>query len=61
MDFEGLLIAEKINKPLGSHDGCAEGGDHGGEAGCENERAEKTANTTAEMRYTMVSTGLVLL
>ena len=61
VDFEGLLVAEQINMPLGSHSGCAEGGNHEGDGACESERAEKTVQKTADMRYTMVSTGLVLL
>ena len=61
VDFEGLLIAEKISKALGSHDGCAEGGEHSGAEPCEGERAEKAAQKAADMRYTIVSTGLVLL
>ncbi len=61
VDFEGLLIAEKISDPLGTHSACAEGGEHGGEGACESERAEATIKKVADMRYTMVSTGLVLL
>jgi len=62
VDFEGLLIAETISNPLGNHDGCAEGGEHEGEAGCESDRAaQKAVQNNPEMRYTMVSTGLVLL
>ena len=62
VDFEGLLIAEKVNNPLGNHSGCAEGGEHEGDADCESDRAAKQAvQKNTEMRYTMVSTGLVLL
>lgn len=62
VDFEGLLIAEKINNPLGNHSGCAEGGEHEGEGACESDRAAKKAvQKSPEMRYSMVSTGLVLL
>ncbi len=61
VDFEGLLIAEKIDNPLGSHMACAEAGEHSGEGACESERAEKTIKKVSDMRYTMVSTGLVLL
>ena len=61
VDFEGLLIAEKISNPLGSHMACGESGEHSGEGACESERAEKTVQKVADMRYTMVSTGLVLL
>ncbi|NQV49414.1 MAG: DUF4920 domain-containing protein [Candidatus Marinimicrobia bacterium] len=61
VDFEGLLIAEKISNPLGSRSACAEGGEHSGEGACESERAEATILKVADMRYTMVSTGLVLL
>ena len=61
VDFEGLLIAEKISKSSGEHSGCAEGGEHSGGEACESERAEKALQKTIEMRYTMISTGLVLL
>ncbi len=61
VDFEGLLIAEKIDKALGSHSSCAEGGEHSGTEICESQRAEKVLQKTTNMRYTMVSTGLVLL
>ena len=61
VDMEGLFIAEKISNPMGSHQACAEGGEHSGEGACESERAEKTIKKVADMRYTMVSTGLVLL
>ncbi len=60
VDMEGLFFAEKISNPLGSHQACAEGGEHTGEGACENERAEKTVAKVADVRYTMVSTGLVL-
>ncbi len=60
IDFEGLLIAEKIKNPLAKGGACADGGEHSGGEVCENERAEKVAKTS-EMRYTMISTGLVLL
>jgi len=61
VDFEGLLIAEKISDPLATHSACAEGGEHSGDGACENERAEATIKKVADMRYTMISTGLVLL
>ena len=61
VDFEGLLIAEKITSPSGSHMGCAEAGEHSGEGACESVRAEETVKKVADIRYTMVSTGLVLL
>ncbi|MCF6237806.1 MAG: DUF4920 domain-containing protein [Candidatus Marinimicrobia bacterium] len=61
VDFEGLLIAEKIKKDSGLNSGCAEGGQHSGDAACESMRAEKTAQKATDMRYTMVSTGLILL
>jgi hypothetical protein len=60
VDMEGLLIVEEISNPLGSHMACAEGGEHGGEGACESERAEKTIQKVADIRYTLVSTGLVL-
>ena len=60
VDMEGLFIAEKISNPLGSHQACAEGGEHSGDGACESERAEKTIHKVADIRYTMVSTGLVL-
>ncbi|NQV43238.1 MAG: DUF4920 domain-containing protein [Candidatus Marinimicrobia bacterium] len=60
VDMEGLFIVEKISNPLGSHQACAEGGEHSGGGACESERAEKTVHKVADMRYTMVSTGLVL-
>jgi len=60
VDMEGLFIVEKISNPLGSHAACAEGGEHSGEGACESERAEKTVHKVADLRYTMVSTGLVL-
>ena len=60
VDMEGLFIVEKISNPLGSHQACAEGGEHSGEGACESERAEKTVHKVADMRYTLVSTGLVL-
>ncbi len=62
VDFEGLLIAEAISNPLGEHSGCAEDGDHSGDAACESDRAaQKAVQNNLKMRYTMVSTGLVLL
>ena len=60
VDMEGLFIVEKISNPLGSHQACAEGGEHSGEGACESERAEKTIHKLADMRYTLISTGLVL-
>ena len=60
VDMEGLFIVEKISNPLGSHQACAEGEEHSGEGACESERAEKTVHKVADMRYTLVSTGLVL-
>ncbi len=60
VDMEGLFIVEKISNPLGSHQACAEGGEHSGEGACESERAEKTIHKVADMRYTLISTGLVL-
>ena len=60
VDMEGLFITEKISNPLGTHQACAEGGEHTGEGACESERAEKTVSKVADIRYTMVSTGLVL-
>lgn len=59
VDFEGFFIAEAIKNPLDNHSGCAEG-EHSGEGACENERAENAAKA-ADMRYTMISTGLILL
>lgn len=61
VDFEGLLIAEKVSNPLGSHSACAEGGEHGEGEACESERAELTIKKASDMRYTMIATGLVLL
>lgn len=61
VDFEGLLIAEEVSNPLGAHQACAEGGEHSGEGACESERAEMTIKKVSDMRYTLVSTGLVLL
>ncbi len=60
VDMEGLFVAEKVSNPPGSHQACAEGGEHADGASCESERAEKTVQKVADMRYTMVSTGLVL-
>ena len=60
VDMEGLFIAEEISNPLGSHQACAEGGEHSGEGACESERAEKSVQKVADIRYTLVSTGLVL-
>ena len=60
VDMEGLFIVEKISNPLGSHQACAEGGEHSGEGACESERAEKTVHKVADMRFTLVSTGLIL-
>ncbi|MCF7825059.1 MAG: DUF4920 domain-containing protein [Candidatus Marinimicrobia bacterium] len=60
VDMEGLFIVEKVSNPLGSHQACAEGGEHSGEGACESERAEKSVQKVSDMRYTMVSTGLVL-
>lgn len=61
VDFEGLLIAEKVSNPLGSRSACAESGEHSGGEACESERAEKTIKAASDMRFTMVATGLVLL
>ena len=61
VDFEGLFIAEKLANPLSSQSGCAEGGNHEGDGACESERAERSAKKASNMRYTMVSTGLVLI
>ncbi len=60
VDMEGLFIVEEISNPLGTHQACAEGGEHSGGGACESERAEKTIQKVADKRYTMVSTGLVL-
>ena len=59
VDFEGLFIAEKVSDQKGAHT-CAEGGEHGDGEACENERAEKHARA-ADMRYSLISTGLILL
>jgi hypothetical protein len=61
VDFEGLLIAEKIENPLGKHHACAEDGSHADGEACENEQAGNAAAAPEALRYTMVSTGLVLL
>lgn len=61
VDFEGLLIAEKVSNPLGSHSACAEGGEHSDGESCESERAEQTIKKASDMRYTMVASGLILL
>jgi len=61
VDFEGLLIAEKISNPLGTHAACAEAGNHEGGGACESERAEESIKKASDMRYTMISTGLVLI
>ncbi|NQV16277.1 DUF4920 domain-containing protein [bacterium] len=61
VDFEGLFIAEKLSNPLVSHSACAGGGEHAEGESCEAERAEKVVQSSTAMRYTMVSTGLVLL
>jgi len=60
VDMEGLFIMEKVSNPLGSHQACAEAGEHSGEGACESERAEKSVQKVSDKRYTMVSTGLVL-
>jgi len=61
VDFEGLLIAEKVANPLGTHEACAEGGEHKTGETCENERGTPAARQASDLRYTMISTGLVLL
>jgi len=60
VDMEGLFVVEKVTNPLGTHAACAEGGEHDGEGECESVRAEETVQRASELRYTMVSTGLVL-
>lgn len=61
VDCEGLFMAEKIvSGAEDDHSGCGEGGVHANGESCEMMRADKTAKESSQMRYTMVSTGLVL-
>jgi len=59
VDMEGLFMVDKVSNPQGSHAACADGGSHAGGGTCENERAEKIVQQASEVRYSLVSTGLV--
>lgn len=59
VDMEGLFMVERISSPMGSHGSCAEGGSHAEGETCENERAENLVRKASEIRYSMVSTGLI--